>query len=546
MRRTRPSRPPRISWMVLLVTLGFAGNVAAQAPASLARYFAPPGYRTKEFTLVRSDGWFHIFYIRENLIVGAPTERSLGHARSRDLYTWAEQDTILPVIEGTYEGSQIWAPHLLKVGGTWHLFYPAMRHQPELGYNLAQTMTEATSTNLFTWTRRETPLFDNSIFPWAYRDTTVNQGMDCRDPFVWWDDVRSEWLMYVSTRPASQPSTMVVGIAGSSDLISWSDRGFVPLTLPNVSFSDVAESPLILRRDATPLLFMWTTDAGQSLTYGSSNDAVTGWTNSRRLRSMLGYSTTTGWWAAETLVDGPRQYFATVQDTWINFWDLTWTTADQFRLNHPNPGQIFSAAFDRGEALPGDSARVEVASSNSLGRRVGLSYVRIRGAVSDTLVAADWGFPDSLTVDPDSAIVPLVIPPGLGDGRPCLLTVTPSGAGATGPIDTLAIGVREGGFDDPPPPPEPVVERLKPIWFPLQRQMQFTRRAAPEAWTVQVYDVRGRLKWSGRAGAGERTLTWSVTGAGGAAGVRPGIYFARMIAGQDRSLHIKFALLDPR
>ena len=52
---------------------------------------------------------------------------------------------------------------------------------------------------------------------------------------------------------------MVIGIAGSTDLEHWSDRGLVPLTLPNVSFSDVAESPLILRRDATPLLFMWTT-----------------------------------------------------------------------------------------------------------------------------------------------------------------------------------------------------------------------------------------------------------------------------------------------
>lgn len=547
MRRTCTSRPPReLLGLVLLAGLALApgGRAEAQAPASPARYFAPPGYRPKEFTLVRSDGWFHLFYIRENKISGAPTERSLGHAMSRNLYTWTEQDTILPVIPGTYEGSQIWAPHLIKVGDTWHMFYPAMRHDPALGYHLAQTITEATSTDLVTWTRRETPLFDNSIFAWAYHDTTINQGMDCRDPFVWWDEPHNEWLMYVATRPASQPNAMVIGIAGSSDLEHWSDRGYIPLTLPDVSFSDVAESPLILRRDPTPLLFMWTTNAGQSLTYGTSNDAVTGWTNSQRLRTMLG-NTTIGWWASETLVDGPRQYFATVHDTWVNFWDLNWTGPAQFTLTAPNPGQVFSAAFDRADAMPGDSAHVEVASANVINKKVGLTYVRIRGTVTDTLVAADWGLPDSITVEPGSAIAPLVVSPWLGDGRSCLLTVTASGAGATGPVDTLEIGAVEPQWDNPEPDPEPpTASPVHPIWHPRLHQMEFTRPEAQAAWTVQVFDVRGRLLWSGRAAAGERTLTWSVGSTAAPGGVRPGIYFARVHAGNAPPQRLKLPLFD--
>ena len=168
MRRTRTPHSPRWSLMLCALALCAAAPRAhAQAPISPARYLAPPGYRTKEFTLVRSDGWFHLFYIRENLIRNAPTERSLGHAISRDLYTWAEQDTILPVVPGTFEATQIWAPHLLRIGGIWHMFYPGMRNEPALGYNLAQSITEATSTDLYQWTRRDTPLFDNSIFPWS-------------------------------------------------------------------------------------------------------------------------------------------------------------------------------------------------------------------------------------------------------------------------------------------------------------------------------------------------------------------------------------------
>ena len=521
---------------------GLAGRAGAQAPISAARYFPPQGYRPKEFTLVRDGGWFHLFYIRENRIANGPTERSLGHARSRDLYIWAEQDTILPVIEGTYEGTQIWAPHLVKIGGLWHLFYPAMRDEPQLGYHLAQSITEATSPDLYQWTRRETPLFDNSIFSWAYYDTTVDLGRDCRDPFVWWDATRSEWLMYVTTRPASRPESQVIGIAGSSDLEHWSDRGYLPFTLPEVSFSDVAESPTILTRDGSLLMFMWTTNAGQSLTYSTSTDAVTGWGSPRRLRAMLNNSTV-GWWASETLTDGPRTYFGTVHDVWINFWDQNWTGPDTFTLSFPNPGQVFSASFDRADALPGDSANVAVEAHYANGRRVGLTYVRVRGDVSDTLVATDWGFPDSLTLVGDSTATPLVVPEGLGDGRTCLLTVSASGAGATAPPDTLYIGKRPPVYDNPPPePPDPVIHPIRPTWLPRLKQLQFVSDHPLEAWEVQVFDVRGRLRWSDRAERGQRMLVWSVGRPGIFGSVAPGIYFARVRAGSGAPQRFKIPL----
>jgi hypothetical protein len=536
MRRTCTPRPPAAVLALLLGSLfACAGPAFAQAPISAARYIAPPGYRTKEFTLVRTDAWFHIFYIRENLIVGAPTERSLGHAISRDLYTWTEQDTILPVIEGTFEGSQIWAPHLMKSDGLWRLFYPAMREDPANGYHLAQTMTSATSPDLYTWTRRETPLFDNSIFPWAYHDTTVALGMDCRDPFIWWDEVHGEWLMYVATRPASQPTAMAIGILGSSDLETWSDRGLVPLTLPAVSFSPVAESPLILRRDATPLLFMWTTNSGQSLTYGTSNDPVTGWTNSRRLRTMLGY-TTTGWWAAETLVDGPRHYFGSVHDTWIDFWDMVWTSNEAFLLLAPDKAQAISASFDRAGALPGDSVRVELATVGSVGRRLDLEWVRIRGTYVDTLNAADWGLPDSVTVGPDSAAAWFAVSPFLGEGRSCLLSVAVANAGATLPPDTLGIGVAEIVYQDPPELPEPIIGQFFPVFRPRFRKVEFSRAPGTAAWTVDVYDVRGRLCWSGRGAAHENVLEWHVGGA------RAGVYFARARAGNGAPARGKFVI----
>src|SRR5437762_954245 len=100
----------RKSFLLMGSSASEIGCAPPLGPISPALYFAPHGYRAKEFTLVRDAGWFHLFYIRENTIAGAPTEQSLGHAISRDLYTWTELDTILAVLPGTFEGTQIWAP----------------------------------------------------------------------------------------------------------------------------------------------------------------------------------------------------------------------------------------------------------------------------------------------------------------------------------------------------------------------------------------------------------------------------------------------------
>ncbi|MEO6463389.1 MAG: family 43 glycosylhydrolase, partial [Candidatus Eisenbacteria bacterium] len=412
-----PPHRARTALLTLIVGLGFQivslvapGPSRAQvAPVSPARYLPPPGYRTKEFTLVRDEGWFHVFYLRENEIPGVPTQLSFGHAISRDLYTWAEQDTILPIVPGTFEGTQMWAPSLHRIDGLWFLFYPGMRDDPGSGYRLAQTISYATSPDLYTWTRRGTPLFDNTIFPWAYVDPTSVSGSDCRDPFVFWDAARAEWLMYVSTRPASRPQSMVIGIAGSTDLETWSDRGQMPLSLPNVSFSDVAESPHVFSRDDSLHLILWTTDAGQSLTFGRSTDPVTGWNTSRRLRSMLGYSTL-GWWASEMMKDGERSYFGVVHDRWLDFWDATWTAPDTFVLTPPDSLQLLGARLMPDRAAPGDTVALEVVAVNAAGRRAALTLTRREGGVSGPLLPADFGLPDSLALVGDTTRFAWVVP----------------------------------------------------------------------------------------------------------------------------------------
>ena len=523
---------------------------AQEAPVSPARYDPPPGYRTKEFTLVRDQGWFHIFYLRENLIPDVPTQLSFGHAISRDLYTWTEQDTILPVVPGTFEATQVWAPSLHRIDGTWFLFYPGMRHEPP-AYQLVQSITYATSPDLYSWTRRETPLFDNRVWPWAYHDSTSGIGNDCRDPFLWWDAARGEWLLFVSTRPASNPNAMVVGIAGSTDLEQWSDRGFVPLTLPGVSFSDVAESPHVFTRDGSLLLLLWTTNAGQSLTFGRSTDPVTGWNTSRRLRAMLGYSTA-GWWASEMARDGDRSYFGVVHDTWIDFWDATWTANDTFRLTVPDPFQLLSARFEPDLATAGDSVVLEVAAVHAAGRPVTLALTRRDHLGSAPLAPAAYGLPDTLVLAGDTTRVAFALPDS-ASAFGYLVDVDLAAGSLVSDTLTFVVHPDRGGGDDPVPLPEPPPVRvLRPRDGVVRFVVEEAARVAPahalaasSRFVVEVSDVRGRRVWRGEGDGLTRALDWRTKGGVSGARVAPGVYFARAFTpGRAEPARFKVVVLE--
>ena len=514
---------------------------AQEGPTSPARYIPPPGYRPKEFTLVRDQGWFHLFYLRENLAPDVPTQLSFGHAISRDLHLWAEQDTILPVIPGTFEATQVWAPSLHRIAGTWYLFYPGMRNEPP-DYLMAQTISYATSPDLFTWTRRGAPLFDNTIFPWAYVNPASSIGRDCRDPYVWWDAARGEWLMYVAVRPATQPQSMTIGIAGSTDLETWSDRGQMPLALPQVAFSDVAESPHVFSRDDSLLLILWTTDAGQSLTFGRSTDPVTGWNTSRRLRSMLGYSTS-GWWGSEMVRDGERWYFGAVHNDWIDLWDAQWTAADTFRLAPPDPLQLLSVRFDPDRAAGGDSVRFEVHAVNATGRRIAATFLRREGAWSTPLLPAELALPDSLELTGDTTTFACVAPT-VTAGRGFLIEAAAT-LGST-VRDTLALVAREDSLTATPgPEPDPTTVR---VIYPRRTVIRFVRdQDAPAGdMRIEIRDVRGRRIWTGDAGGMARALDWTAVDGSGRR-VAPGVYFARVstrdAAGRPASAGLKVVVL---
>ena len=57
----------------------------------------PAPWTAKDFTMVKRDGVYHLFFIRNNSSLPfSQTQKDFGHATSEDLYIWTQQPPVLP------------------------------------------------------------------------------------------------------------------------------------------------------------------------------------------------------------------------------------------------------------------------------------------------------------------------------------------------------------------------------------------------------------------------------------------------------------------
>src|SRR5439155_357012 len=255
-----------LRWLVpaaLLATLPTAsraqrvfgdGNVPAAHYAAPYAAWPAPSFRTKDFTLAKKDGWYHLFYTRVQRYVprhygqGAATvlnETCFGHAISKDLEHWTELDTVLSIDNYTWERHHVWAPTLVQKNGLWWLFYAGVTDALLPGSTVSwvprtQAICAAYSVDpmLRSWQRIALPVWapcpGNGVpgVPWALCDPTLPGGTaDFRDPFVLpppaGSHVGTPWLLYYMARPRTDQYNYVVGVAQSPQGPggSWTDVG---------------------------------------------------------------------------------------------------------------------------------------------------------------------------------------------------------------------------------------------------------------------------------------------------------------------------------
>lgn len=177
------------------------------------------------------DSWYtfdgeyhHAFYLKASRALGDPNRRhrhpAVGHARSRDLYTWEELPDALAIADApAFDDWTTWTGSVVKDdSGTWWMFYTGTSHGDD---GLVQRIGSATSNDLMTWVKQRSPLIEADPEHYELLGESTWDDQAWRDPFVF--RTNDQWQMLITARSnqGSPDSRGVVGRATSSDLHEW-------------------------------------------------------------------------------------------------------------------------------------------------------------------------------------------------------------------------------------------------------------------------------------------------------------------------------------
>ena len=158
-----------------------------------------------------------------------------GHAGSVTLSNipWTELDP--PFYETLGDGDVLWAPHVIRHGDTYYMFYCGG------GEWDAYEICLRTSTNLVTWSDYQVLFTD---------------GIQGRDPMVIWIKEEQKWVMYYTATSTSGGGYHVVAYRTSEDLYNWSGRNIAYYDYHGGNAYGNTESPFVVNRGEYYYLFV--------------------------------------------------------------------------------------------------------------------------------------------------------------------------------------------------------------------------------------------------------------------------------------------------
>lgn len=530
-----------------------AGFGLPAPPPAHAAYMIPGGtLRPKDFSLVKKDGYYHLFYIRNNTALSPDsTERDLGHAVSTDLFHWAQLPPVMPVRPGHWDNLHVWAPHVFEHEGLWWMFYTGVTHENGV-YDRTQRTGVAVSSDLVNWNRYDSPVLDSGQTSWAWwapgRSTAA-----FRDPFVMPDPAApGAWLMYYTASLDGDTAATVVGVAASGgDLLDWFDVKPLLVTWRAYTYNVLTESPHVFQRNGLWYLFISTT-AGQPLSFYTSANPVGDpweWTYRGRLRNMLGFDTST-WFASEYYRDGTHDLFCFVNGDRIELRKIQWGAGWQFSLVQPPLLHVVSMEWAEPVVHTGEHATLKTTIANPLAGTVLFEALVVDSNGVETVVPPEsLGFNPAPQVWSDTSYIPWVARrwPAVPDGDTTTVTrFRFRCADRTAESGVLTVrGPRPAAPPAPegPPPPEPEIPPDPEAWRPngaIMRTLASTplgpgpalavELRAPLEARVEIYDLTGRRvrRLADRVlPAGVTVLRWDGRDESGGQAPR-GLYFARL------------------
>ncbi len=244
-------------------------------------YDPPDDWPAADFALIRIGDDYHVFYIKGPFWQSNPETdgKSFGHAVTEDGLDWTDlADAFAVDPDSDWDDAHIWSPCVIRnpQNNHYYMFYTGVTNGPD-GHE--ERIGLAWSPNLKNWTReainecegKEAPgcLWEPD-FPWSAWSEPGYWTKQCRDPWVYRDEVAGCWYMVYSTARAPFDFTMVLGLARSDDLLHWTDCGPISCTE-----GITAESATMVRVDGLVHL-LWTSRSDGGISHATAVDPETG------------------------------------------------------------------------------------------------------------------------------------------------------------------------------------------------------------------------------------------------------------------------------
>lgn len=218
-------------------------------------FFSEAGLNVMDHCVVEQDGLYHLFYLRGNPAV------NIGHATTTDFIHWQTESPVVPA--GSWD-ARVWAPFVFKKDANWYMYYTGVNA------TAAQQSGLAFSGNLNHWFKLGTPVYHPDP-SWAAWD--INTFCHGRDPHV--IEMDGVYYMFVTAQHSFYKGA--VGCATSTDLIEWTDAGYIYLH----TNWHMLESVFVLRRDGLFHMF-FTEEAVNGTSHMSSPTLFGGWNINQR------------------------------------------------------------------------------------------------------------------------------------------------------------------------------------------------------------------------------------------------------------------------
>lgn len=172
------------------------------------------------------DSWYavdgdtlHAFTLTAPKSLGDPELRHfnarVGHSVSTDGINWTHlADAIGPSEGDGFDSQATWTGSVLKVDGTWHMFYTGIHHETR---ERRQAIGHAVSDDLITWTKVSTDPTATATSDYALIGNEFDGSEHFRDPWVFAHNGR--WNMLVTA--GGKDGWGTIGHAVSDDLNTW-------------------------------------------------------------------------------------------------------------------------------------------------------------------------------------------------------------------------------------------------------------------------------------------------------------------------------------